>query len=444
MNAHHRTLLRTLLLFALLPACGPIDEGSGNGEGDDFEVWLVDQSNSFGQTFGGAIHIFDGHDLEGAHASDAVAEVVPLDGAAAALCHASTGANPARPHMMLFNSTGDYGILSFVTSGHVVVFDAPSREPLACFRTELGTGGARQAHAAFPTANDAHIVVANQNGKKLERIASDYGNEAFSQDAAATIDLANCVTPSGAPCQAAGVRPDNAPICPVPLPNGQVIVTLRGGGMFVVDPSTTPMSIVAEYDLDHVAPNGCGGAIVHDTVFITSGGGTTGNLYSYAVYAFPVDGFSAANLPNTPAPVIVESDDADGRDAHGVTPAGGANTKYLWVADRGLGLMTTYDAEELEREHVIEFNDGPDDPNKLTPDLLDVNPSGDRVYASLRGPLPLSGDPHVSVGSQAGLAVFSVSDNGKDGSLTSVVPISNIDALGQDTADGHGIRVRLK
>ena len=444
MTRNARTLLGSAVVCALVAGCGESENEFRNGNGGDFEVWVVDQSNSFGLAYGGAIHIFDGPDLNGADAPDAEPEVVSLEGAAAALCLASTGANPVRPHMLVFESSDDYGILSFVASGHVVIFDAADREPLACFRTEPGAGGARQAHAAFPTADDANIVVANQNGKKLERISTDYGSEIFAQQPAATINLAGCVTPSGAPCQGAGVRPDNAPICPVPLPNGQVVITLRGGGMFVVDPSTTPMSIVAEYDMDHVGPNGCGGTIVQDTLFITSGGATLTNLYSYEVYAFPLDEFSAANPPNTPAPVVVDTDVADGRDAHGVTPARGVNARYLWVADRGLGLITTYDAQDFELENVIEFNDGPDDPNKITPDLLDISPSGNRVYASLRGPLPLSGDPHVSVGTQPGLAVFSVTSNGKNGSLKSVVPISNINAMGQESADAHGVQVRVK
>ena len=36
-----------------------------------------------------------------------------------------------------------------------------------------------------------------------------------------------------------------------------VFVTLRGGGLFIVDAKATPMQIVAEYDIDTVHPNGC-------------------------------------------------------------------------------------------------------------------------------------------------------------------------------------------
>lgn len=411
---------------------------------DAYEVWLVDQSNSPGQTFGGALYIFEGEDLQGAQAANAVPTVVDLGAETAALCLANTGANPVRPHMLAFNADHSHGILSFVTSGHVVIFDGPTHAPLACFRADVGAGGARQAHGAFPTANDAHVVVANQNGKLLERISTDFDAGTFAQDPAATLNLATCTTPSGAPCQAAGLRPDNAPICPVSLPNGLVVVTLRGGGLFVVDPTTSPMSIVAEYDADHVSGNGCGGTIVGDKLFITSGGGTPSNLYTYEVYAFPLDGYSAENPVNTPAPVTVDSDDAEGRDAHGLTPARGPSPRFLWVADRGLGKITTYRASNFDLENEIVISDGPDDPEKLTPDLLAINPRGNRVFASLRGPNPLSGEADVSSGSQPGLGIFQVTQGGRNGTLKAVIPITNIDGGGVERGDAHAIATRFK
>jgi hypothetical protein len=79
-----------------------------------------------------------------------------------------------------------------------------------------------------------------------------------------------------------------------------------------------------------------------------------------------------------------------------------------------------------------------------TPDLADISPSGNRVFASLRGPNPLSGSPHAATGSTPGLGVIQVTEGGKRGVLKSVVPISNIDAEGLERADAHGIRVRLK
>jgi len=155
-----------------------------------FEVWLIDQSNSTGVSHGGAIYIYQGDDLMGEDAASASAAKIDLADATAQLCMASTGANPVRPHMIFFNSTGSHAVLAFVASGHVVFFDAATRAPVACLRSSAGAGGARQAHAAVPTPDDAAVLVANQNGKLLERITTDFGSfDAFKQqfaDAAKT------------------------------------------------------------------------------------------------------------------------------------------------------------------------------------------------------------------------------------------------------------------
>ena len=126
---------------------------------------------------------------------------------------AQTGANPVRPHMLAFNASHTHAILTFVASGHVVVFEAATRTPVACVRTTVGAGGQRQAHAAQPTPDDSYILVSNQNGKRLDRIATDYANNTFVLDA--SLDLANGLTPNGVPREFAG-RPDNAPIIVVP------------------------------------------------------------------------------------------------------------------------------------------------------------------------------------------------------------------------------------
>jgi hypothetical protein len=153
-----------------------------------YEVWLVDQSNSPGKTYGGAIYIYEGSDLDDeALTSAAPISVIDLGASAATLCLSSTGANPVRPHMVLFNSTHSHAVLSFVASGHVLILDAATRTPLACFQTAPGAGGARQAHASFPSPDDSYILVANQNGKQLERILTDYTTNTFTYDATATL-----------------------------------------------------------------------------------------------------------------------------------------------------------------------------------------------------------------------------------------------------------------
>jgi hypothetical protein len=291
--------------------------------------------------------------------------------------------------------------------------------------------------------------VANQNGKRLDRITTDYATNTFVLDA--TLDLATGTTPSGALKQDDGVqqvnvRPDNAPIVVVPDATGTLaFVTLRGGGLFVVDPTSTPIEILAEYDRTTVHASGFGGIEANGRMYINSGAGAAStNPSEFDVYRFPLAGYAAANLPNTPAPAMVFSDDtvppAHERDAHGLVAT--KHNRYVWVFDRGLGVAEVINtASDAHVNTIALVHPSSDHP---TPDLADIAPSGNRIFVSLRGPNPLSGSPHAATGSTPGLGVIKVRQGGKGGELQSVVEISNVDAAGVERADPHGIRVRLK
>ena len=404
------------------------------------EVWLVDQSNSPGLAHGGRIFIYDDEALR-RNAATAVPAVLDLGAATSALCLAETGVNPVRPHMLVFNNTDTHAALAFVASGHVVIFDAATRTPLRCFRTEVGAGGARQAHAVWPAPDDSFLLVANQNGKKFERIATNYSTNTFVQEPTATLDLANCTTPNGVACQHAELRPDNAPICPfVPDSGFPAYVSLRGGGMFAVDPYSTPMSIVAEYDNEHIPRDGCGFMQAKNFIFGNGGGGNPANPDGWFLYRLPDEpaAYHPANLPNTPQPFVLARDLRGPRDAHGVAVT--KPDKYVYFFDRAANVVEIYkpaSGEYVKTESLVSpFSADP------TPDLAGEAPDGKYVYLSLRGPLPLSGDPHASTGSTPGLLVLEILKDGRDVAVRGLAPISNIDSAGVERADGHGIRVR--
>ena len=170
-------------------AAGPLwlqaaDKSTGNA---GFEVWIADQSDTR-PGFGGQLLIYEGSDLMGKKAAQAT-PVARLDLGAdtSALCMASTGRHPVRPHMVLFNNEHTHAVLSFVASGHVVIFDAEARKPLNCFETTVGTTKTRQAQAAFPAPDGSYILVANQNGKRLDRIDTNFTTNTFAHNAAATL-----------------------------------------------------------------------------------------------------------------------------------------------------------------------------------------------------------------------------------------------------------------
>jgi hypothetical protein len=407
-----------------------------------YEVWGIDQSNSFGKTFGGTLYIYDGKDLErGRRAADAVPEQIDLSLEAAALCVAKTGANPVRPHMMAMNASQSHAIISFVASGHVLIMEARTRKPIDCIRTSVGAGGARQVHLAAPAPDESYIAVANQNGKLFERIDTDYATNTFVLNTAAGIDLANCITPNGDPCQDMALRPDNAPICPlIDATSRYVFVTLRGGGLFVVDATQTPMQIVAEYDINTVHPNGCLGAQVGEKMYVDSGGGTATHLFGADLYVFPVTGLSPLNPPNIPAPTVVFSDTSEEADAHGATLT--KHQRYLWVADRGRNFIWVIKTRTDEVVNEIPLAGRvSDDP---TPDLLVTSPNGSHVFMSLRGPNPLTADPHVSTGSTPGIGVIKVRQGGRSGTFEALAPVTNVDQGGVERADVHALTIRLK
>lgn len=421
----------------------------------DFEVWVTDQAGT-----AGTLYIYDGEQLVDSP-SAVTPEVVDLTGAVSSLCSQQTASAPTRAHMLLFNASNTHAILSYVATGHVVFMEASTRTPLACI--DVG----EQAHQAFPAPDEKYVVVADQNGKKLHRINTNYSTNAFELDNAATLDLAACTTPNGAPCQDPALRPDNAPICSVIDSSSRLaFVTLRGGGLFVVDGTTTPMTIIAEYDKASVRPTsfGCGGMETGGKMFINSGGGTKGNPTGSHLYSFTLSGFQATtgfNPPNTPAPTAVFSKDGGDHDSHMMLFTGGhdGDEGFIWVEDRFANEIEVVEpaTDTLVATFSLVGEAAPDP----APDIMDIAPNADYAFVALRGACPLTGNVegvNNAVGALPGIAVVKVLDGGAKGELKGIAPMTNSapagfdcpsrsdDATGSITnqADPHGLRVRLK
>ena len=436
-------LLLVALVALVCTASAAVVASAGTSHPDDrhhrgsYEVWLVDQEDKSITTGSGTLYVFDGRDLA-RDATTAIPETVNLAGAVRAMCREKTGTDPVRPHMMVFNGGDDDGqggnthaALAFLASGHVAFLDAQTREPVGCI--DVG----EQAHAAWPTPDQRYLIVANQGGKKLQRIRTDYRNERFTLENLATLDLKNCITPSNQKCEDPTLRPDNAPICPRTTSDGRfTFVTLRGGGMFVVDHNAPRMRIVAEYDRAHVDDNGCGEMEARGRMYVNSGAGTIpvpvttpptppvpgDEPYGHDVYSFELDEFShkRSTVANTPAPTLVYTRDGDGEpvDAHAVSLT--RHGRYLWWGDRIQNDVVVVDPRRNREVNRFELGgDLSDDP---APDLFDLSPRGDYMFASLRGPNPASG--HEAFGSTPGVGVIDVRRGGRSGRLVGVAPVS--------------------
>lgn len=421
---------------------GPVSGGfSSVSKPDKHEVWLVDQSNTApaaSPTHGGRIHIYDGADLR-RDAASAQADVIELGAATSELCVARTGAAPVRPHMVYFNAGNTHAVLSFVVSGHVVIFDAGTREPVACLRTEVGSGGARQAHAAVPTPDDRYIIVANQNGKRMERISTDYAAGSFVQEPLATLDLTTGTTPHGQPVQTPSdptIRPDNAPICPfVPSTGFPAFISLRGGGLFAIDPYATPMTIVSEWTATEVARDGCGFTEAQGWVY-GNGGRTVGSESGWFIYRLPVGGGELYDSASQPDVQVVEHDPRGPRDAHGVLTV---RDRYVWAFDRSAHVLQVFQADSAEPG--ITMNLRSPWSAAPAPDIVAQSPDGFAVYAATRGPNPLSG-AHAAAGDAPGLLVLEVRKDGREGAVRGHSAVSTM-VGGVERADPHGLAVRL-
>ena len=169
--------------------------------------------------------------------------------------------------------------------------------------------------------------------------------------------------------------------------------------MFVVNPRTTPISIVAEYDSATIKGNGCGGVQVDNAMFINSGGSPVmvgpGHpaIYGFDVYRFPLTGFSATRPRNEPAPELLLSEDGMA-DSHGLATAGG--NRYVWVMDRHADVVEIIEVATGQRVNTVNLNGALT--GNAAPDLTDVAPGGNRIFVSLRSPTPLNGDPHNAMG----------------------------------------------
>ena len=396
--------------------------------------------------------------------------------------------------------------------------EAAAKLGKALFRTTGPEGSAPSNHMAFFSADGTKLIVANLAAKLLERIDYDAETDTFTFNKVATLDLVGgrdltameadadstlpggsvvgeysnfqpTTTPSGALKEGPG-RPNNVVVCPaISSDNQHVYVTFGGGGLFVVDITTEPMSIVAEYTNDVISAAGCGGREAGGSMYLNAGVSASGagaDDSTFIMYRLPLDYPDGANphtVPNTP-PVVKfyeektlgitdEAKLAERRDAHGLAVS--ANARYLYQFDRiqnkaevfDVGKIINDPAATLEEQAIAhagtidltgsghcvgeaapfvnqdgagyQFNDDP------APDHAEVTPDGRMILVAFRGSIPVS-VKHAGLGSCPGFGLVTLSgDGGSTGKLTHVFRTFLPDATGtRNLSDIHAAVVRIK
>ena len=410
---------RRSTLAILVSGCVALWAAFGGGStASAYEVWLTDQSDT-GKESGGYLHIYDGAQLAANPASAKPTMTIDFAGDIGKFCEEATKKAVRRPHMLFFNQNQDHAIISFL-SGHVLFMDAATKKPDAC----LSMG--KNVHAAWPTPDQKMAIAANIAEKRFIRIWTDYAAHKFSFDPEK--DVVNLVAFEG------GERPDTSPICPITESSSHyAFVTLRGGGLVVMDVTTTPMKAVVMLDNNQIHPAGCGGVQVGDTMYINSGGGWPVAPLSYDVYALDISG-----LPAKVSAKLVSQRDDKFADSHGMMGVG----RYVWSADRAGNNVEIIDTLSNFSVGSIDLvSDANQDP---APDLMDVAPDGQYVFVGFRGPNPLTGNDkgvHNAKGTVPGVGVIHVDAGGKVGHYKGQAVITN-KKDDKETADTHGLAVR--
>ena len=386
----------------------------------------------------------------------------------------------------------------------------------ALFRTTGPEGSAPSNHMSFWTPDGTKLVIANLGAKLLERIDYDRATDTFTFNKAATLDLvggrdltalpakADSTLPAGrvsgeywnyqttyAPSGAlkeGPVRPNNVVVCPaLSSTNQHAYVTLGGGGLFVVDITTEPMAIVAEYTNDVIASAGCGGIEGAGFMHINSGvsasqAGADDSVF--VMYRLPLDypdGTNPMLTANEPPVVKFYEEDARNltdqemlasrRDAHGMMLS--RSHRFLYQLDRIQNVIEVFDLGKIvndssadlveqakahagtidltgsgfcvgEEEPFVDQDGAPyqhnDDP---APDSADLSPDG-RLIVAFRGPHPVS-VKHAAVGSCGGIGVVTLGGDGSTGTLTHVFRTFLSDATGtKNLSDIHAAVIRIK
>jgi DNA-binding beta-propeller fold protein YncE len=417
MTFRHSTVLATLAI--LVASCGgravTSAPPSATPAPPSYELWVVDQGDTT-PTGGGTLYIYKSADLK--NAAPAPAYTVNLGEAALGV---GDGVGK-HGHSITFNPAMTHAVIAYVDSGHVQVIRVSDRKVVASIKMTGSAAGQAQPHATAVTPAGDAIIVANQGGKRLQRINADFKNDVYKLDSAADLDLAALEDAD---------HPGNLPVIPVFTPDGRyVYVPMRGGGSYVIDYQTTPMKSVATLGKSAIGPQQCCATFVKDTIWTTAQGGATATTTSFNLY-------QVTGLPDKPVAKKVLSRTGS-VESHSVIPVG----QYLWVADR---LANTLDiVDQTGDARTLTLASGPLAGRDPAPDIMAASPDESEVFVALRGKTPVTSNIKGldnAVGDVGGFAILTVKDSGRDATVSSFVAFPL--APGASVVDPHGLRVRI-
>ncbi len=367
------------------------------------EIWSLDQGTDL-------IHVYNGATHE---------ELVAIDVSPQALQDAGFDDAPTGdatvPHMIEFDSRERYAFIAATAGASTIVVDTRTKQVVEV----LATGGG--SHMAAVTPDDSAVWVAAIGAEQMVEIAVDLhpGDPSFTVQR--RLDVEDLLAPIE---DANGWQYSSySPVChQYSTDSAEAWITLgpgwADGAAFVLDLDSG--TVTAAWDPDEVRAN-CGVSVSDDRAVLNWSGEVVEDANTNGEwYVFDPDSKEQ----------IGEARDARGFDAHGVrlSPDG----SVYWMVNRASDNAVVVDADSLEV--IAEYEDVAD-----TPDILDFNADGSRVYVSQRGPTPISGAPHAASGDNPGVAVIDAATGELLGLLA---PPEAVDEDGEVANDIHGVGFR--
>ncbi len=290
------------------------------------------------------------------------------------------------PHMIHYSSEYAYAAVACTAGARTLVYRTDDRELVANLETGAGT------HFAGFTPDNEAIIVDVIGESKIVRIDVNLEEEFF--DIADEIEIDEGVD---------GLTEDEgAPICHSYDHRGRSVHTLgpsyHDAGLVIVDHDEF---VVDTAFPGEELPTNCG-TMPHpdeEKFYLTAGLPSDPDAGE--------DGVGEYYVLDTETDEILHQESTGGVDAHGFWFA--PDGEELWVLNRETNDGVVVDPDTDEVVHEIEAF-GPaqsDDPEERdAPDIMWFSPDGEYVFVTLRGPVPLSGDPHAATGVTPGFAVL--------------------------------------
>lgn len=411
-QVRRRTVLETAGVFSIGAVAGCIglfNDEVGNEE-PTYEIWALDQGTDVAYVY----QPVGDDEFEQVARIDFAAAVADLkDRHHGEQDHDDHNHGGLAPHMIDFSSDFEYAVVALHLGDGIGIVRTEDRELIATIPT------GHHSHFGAFAPNDEYITVDHVDGNRVVKVDVDLNAEEFE-----IVDEIVLTEEAGEEFEG------RDPTCHYYTGTGYTYHTLgpsyHDAGLAVIDHEG--FELIKVYTAEEVAAN-CG-VFPHpeeDVVYLTAGLPSDPDAGAEGVGEyFVMDARTHEVLYNA---------ETRGIDAHGlwITPDG----EELWITNRETndGVIVDTASHEIVEEieqYGPETGEAPGESD--APDILVASPDGKHMFATARGPNPVTGHPQAATGMNSGFFAINLESRER---VRTVRPDPN-----NPDSDFHGIGIR--